>query len=117
MDVKNMDKFDIKNGMHWPQNGLCFRCEHRASFLETGTAPRYECKNVKDAARICYNYNPVRPCTLKYPNFSGKYGEINRRRIPRGGLAGARMEFDSIAQCKMAMKNHDGKYTQYWEQS
>jgi len=34
-DYSKKEKKDIK--------GLCFRCEHRANFLETGRRPRFEC--------------------------------------------------------------------------
>lgn len=91
--VKNQDKVSRKT-----KNGLCFRCEHRATFLEEGFAPRAECKDVERVKSICYSYTPVRPCWLKYPDYEGEYGELNKSRSPAGGLSGARMEFDSVAE-------------------
>ena len=44
--------------------GLCFRCEHRAHFHETGYGPRYECKQ-NGAVGACYMYRPVSPCVCK----------------------------------------------------
>lgn len=40
---------------------LCFRCDHRASFLETGHGPRYQCGEVQKSVVMCYTYMPVRP--------------------------------------------------------
>jgi hypothetical protein len=42
--------------------GLCFRCEHRAKFLEDGHAPRCECGDIKLSVSSCYMYIPVKPC-------------------------------------------------------
>jgi hypothetical protein len=43
---------------------LCFRCEFRARFHETGSGPRHECK-MDYGVRSCYMYRPVRPCLLE----------------------------------------------------
>jgi hypothetical protein len=51
----------------WP---LCYRCEHRAAYLEArkatgqGHAPRYECQQCEDATGGCYMFSPVRPLRL-----------------------------------------------------
>ena len=42
---------------------LCYRCEHRAQFLEQGRGPRCECKTDR-AVFSCYMYKPVKPITL-----------------------------------------------------
>lgn len=44
--------------------GLCFRCEHRARFFETGSRPRCECGDVYRAKHGCYMYRPVAPVAL-----------------------------------------------------
>ena len=44
--------------------GLCFRCEHRAMFLEKGHQPRCECGDIKSSKWSCYMYSPVRPMVL-----------------------------------------------------
>jgi len=55
---------------------LCYRCEHRARFLETGERPRYQCKT-DGAAWSCYMYKPVKPLIMarnkgdRRPMFSG----------------------------------------------
>lgn len=41
--------------------GLCFRCEERAKFLETGNGPRCECQTPTVNTSTCYMYKPVRP--------------------------------------------------------
>lgn len=44
---------------------LCYRCEHRARFLETGRGPRWECQQPERSVSGCYMYQPVRPVVLK----------------------------------------------------
>ena len=46
---------------------LCFRCHHRAQFLETGGQwrPRYQCGEIKKAVVSCYMYRPPRPLVMK----------------------------------------------------
>lgn len=41
--------------------GLCYRCEHRARYLETGGGPRAECKSEKSTVYSCYSYRPIKP--------------------------------------------------------
>lgn len=43
---------------------LCFRCERRAVFMETGRAPRLECRNTGQSVYGCYCYEPVHPVVL-----------------------------------------------------
>ena len=44
--------------------GLCFRCEHRAIFLETGDHPRFECGMEKMASSGCYMFMPCKPIAV-----------------------------------------------------
>lgn len=87
---------------------LCFRCERRAEFLETGRGPRHECKQA-DAVGNCYAYLPVKPLVMKRPK-----GE----RRPVGGpmLLSARIGRVKIADVdlKIVPKNR-GKFILYWE--
>lgn len=46
---------------------LCYRCEHRATYLQEGYAPRAECKSSDTAVSSCYMYQPVRPFIMQ-PN-------------------------------------------------
>jgi hypothetical protein len=75
--------------------GLCFRCEHRARFFETGHGPRCECQAKNQAVGSCYMYRPVRPVVLA-PN------DGERRPILAGwafaGRAHAVRIFNGIAE-------------------
>ena len=48
---------------------LCYRCEHRAEFLETGHGPRAQCKDEGSLA-ICYMFRPCFPVVTEqaYPS-------------------------------------------------
>lgn len=43
--------------------GLCFRCEKRAIFNETGDGPRFECKQNGSVAS-CYCFIPCKPIAV-----------------------------------------------------
>ena len=45
--------------------GLCFRCEYRARYLEEGTGPRFECKQPEMSVMGCYMFQPVKPICIK----------------------------------------------------
>lgn len=57
--------------------GLCYRCEHRAVFLETGDRPRFECGTERSASSACYMFLPCKPIAVtpvpgeKRPVFAG----------------------------------------------
>jgi len=51
--------------------GLCFRCEHRAEFLENGFKPRFECGMEKMASSGCYMFMPCKPVAVA-PNSGEK---------------------------------------------
>ena len=74
---------------------LCFRCEHRARFLETGHGPRCECQDRRQAVSSCYMYRPVWPVVLAL-------NEGERRPLLAGwafaGRAHAVRIFNGIAQ-------------------
>jgi len=44
---------------------LCYRCEHRAMFLEGEYRPRHECGLITSAVENCYMYRPTRPMIIK----------------------------------------------------
>ncbi len=63
-DLKDtIDKIEKQHSKK-ENKGLCFRCEHRANFLETGRQPRYECGNIEQCNYGCYMYQPVKPVIL-----------------------------------------------------
>lgn len=43
---------------------LCYRCEHRANFLERGSRPRHECGDITHSSGSCYMFKPVRPIVV-----------------------------------------------------
>lgn len=45
--------------------GLCFRCEHRATYLEEEYGPRAECKMDNMSVSGCYMFQPVKPICIK----------------------------------------------------
>ena len=47
---------------------LCFRCEHRARYQETGDAVRHECGNINDGVCSCYSFRPMSPVILEKSN-------------------------------------------------
>ena len=46
------------------KKGLCYRCEMRAKYLESGIRPRLQCGDIEQASYSCYQYVPVRPVIL-----------------------------------------------------
>jgi hypothetical protein len=87
-----------------PAPGLCFRCEHRALYLqEKRHRPRLECGMAECAVRSCYMYLPVKPLVL----------EKSDKRDPRPMLAApfiaSRVCGVRIASCSaVARKVEDG---------
>lgn len=45
--------------------GLCFRCEWRARYLETDSGPRCECKERDKQVASCYMFRPCIPIILQ----------------------------------------------------
>ena len=73
------------------KSGLCFRCEHRAKFLEEGSRPRYECGEIEESKFSCYMYKPVRPVV------TAKLGDDKRPKYA-GSLFSARSRFVEVAE-------------------
>jgi len=46
------------------RRGLCYRCEHRAQYLEAGHRPRHECGEIQMGKYSCYMYLPIKPVIL-----------------------------------------------------
>lgn len=90
-------------------NGLCFRCEHRANYLENGSQPRCECGDIKSSKYACYMYKPVRPVVLSPLNKEDK-----RPRFA-GSFISKREKFERIAEGKIKVKilNEDNVIL-YW---
>ncbi len=94
--------------------GLCLRCEYRAQHYESGHAPRSECHEPAMNMARCYMYLPVKPVSLKYPEYAGEYGELNDQRSPVSGIMGARMEAAGVIDYELNTEEKDGIFTHYW---
>ncbi len=93
--------------------GLCYRCEHRAKFLENKTHPRYECGCIERAVYSCYMYEPCCPIILK--KLQG-----DRRPVSSGWMISARMQAVDIAEAKLKIisktkKKKAPQYILYWD--
>ena len=77
--------------------GFCFRCEHRAQFLETGRRPRLQCGDLTQTLINCYMYRPVKPVLLKK--------EKGDRRPEFAGIISAREDFVEVATNKQVELN------------
>lgn len=75
---------------------LCWRCEWRVGFHETGNQPRHECGQIERSIDSCYMFMPVKPIPVKksYPD---------DRPISLSAL-GARVSFDKDVKYKLALK-------------
>jgi hypothetical protein len=97
-DIKNID----------PKQGLCFRCESRARFWETGSGPRCECQDYETAVYGCYMYTPVLPVVLKK-------NEGDTRPQFAGAMLSARSHFVRVAEdAEMSVKKDNDGLVLYW---
>ena len=79
---------------------LCFRCEHRATYLERGFGPRHECKQTTLSKQACYMFIP---CT---PVITSKLNKEDKRPEHGGPMLGCRMKADRLAmtnECDLAL--------------
>ena len=78
--------------------GLCWRCEHRSIFLETGIHPRFECGMEKTASHSCYMFMPCKPIAVT--SIAGE-----RRPIFAGWLLAGRIQsYGLIADERIRLK-------------
>lgn len=75
---------------------LCFRCEHRARFLEGTGRPRHECGSIEVAKFRCYMYKPVLPVILE--------NDKNDPRPGYGGYFGCRQTAIGLADMDLELK-------------
>lgn len=85
---------------------LCFRCENRALFLETGNAPRCECKDPTSSAYGCYAYKPVKPLWVKRAK--------GDRRPVGGGLFGSRVNGVKVSDGDYRLVSQKNKHLIYF---
>ena len=76
---------------------LCFRCEHRAKFLEGGRRPRYECGEIETSKGACYMWQPMALVVT---------GRLNKDdpRPEHGGYFGCRMQALRLEEGIVEMK-------------
>jgi len=89
------------------KKGLCYRCEKRAKYLETGHGPRCECKQTDTAVHSCYCYAPVKPVILAV-------NDGDERPQFTGWMISARSHFVRIPEYKAAIKEYDDGNLIYW---
>ena len=112
-----MEKQENKPKENSDWKTLCFRCEHRAVFLEDSEkakdssipTPRYECRLINNSISSCYMFSPVKPLTI----------EKTEQEDPRGitlGILGARVT-PSLKQPELvlASKVLKNKVLVYWK--
>ena len=95
------------------REGLCFRCEHRAMFLERGWRPRHECGNIEETKYGCYMYRPVRPVITEV-------NEGDDRPQFAGSMLSARAHFHRVMDDKediglKAVEFEDGSVGLLWD--
>ena len=96
--------------MNTEGTGLCFRCENRSMFLETGHGPRLECKQA-GTVHGCYCFMPTKPIAV---------GPIEGEKRPIFGpwmLAGRIQSHGLVADERIRLKLidlGDGKVSTVW---
>lgn len=91
---------------------LCFRCMHRARFLEYGSRPRYECGQITNSKMACYMYKPCLPIVVK------KMDPKDKRPWPATGYLSARSEAVRVLredELNFEVEGFDGNVVFMWE--
>lgn len=85
---------------------LCYRCEYRALFHETGAGPRYEC-SLDTAVCGCYMYRPVVPLVIESDSGDNR---------PLGGpsMISARSHAVSLGDCELVAHRIGRLMLAYW---
>jgi len=88
---------------------LCYRCEHRAKYLETGERPRFECGEVGKSKSSCYYYVPIMPIVLQRD-------KGDKRPVAAPWLFSARSHFVRMPEnLKLDVKKYKDGYMMYWK--
>lgn len=100
---------------------LCFRCEYRALFLETGKYLTKRCGNIKETMFECNTFLPCKPLVLKRPKrkeccycmYEGSmyYGDYPVSELLPGRFGAKEIYND----CKMKLHKIQDGYILYWE--
>jgi hypothetical protein len=88
-------------------NGLCFRCEYRAIFLETGSCPRSQCGDIKDTIHSCYQHRPVKPVSLL---------KDKKDKRPQFGPAiiASRSSYAGVSEFRLNLETQKNESILYW---
>lgn len=86
---------------------LCYRCEYRAQYHETGHAPRAQCGD-KGAVGSCYMHRPVKPLVLIKENDS-----LNRPQFS-GAMFSSRSRSGGLADCRLNLEQGKDGSVLYW---
>jgi hypothetical protein len=89
------------------KKGLCFRCEYRARFYETGQGMRCECHTPEMCVHSCYMYKPVMPVIVEK-------NKGDRRPQFAGAMISSRSHFVKIAESDMTLKSGKEGSVLYW---
>jgi hypothetical protein len=90
--------------------GLCYRCEHRARFLESDGVfrPRCECGDIDKSSNYCYMYQPVQPVII------GKRHREDNRPLFGPPFMSARASRIRIPELMAKVKKYLDGYMPYW---
>lgn len=87
---------------------LCYRCEHRARYHETGERPRFECGDIGTAFISCYMYIPVKPFVIKKD-------DGDKRDAFGPSFIAARCHAVDVADMTLKLEEQkDNAYMAYW---
>ena len=92
------------------KTGLCFRCEHRAEFLEDKIRLRSQCGDTGKAVCSCYAYKPVKPLIIKRDR-TDKVRPV----IFGGSVLSSRVETVGIKELGLYVKKCKEGYLVYWK--
>lgn len=89
--------------------GLCFRCEHRAKFLEDGHGPRCECGDVKFQSFSCYMYSPCKLIVLRRRPGDRRYVGLPAAFAPRMMAIGLEEGTPTLSEISQSPRSHKAK--------
>jgi hypothetical protein len=88
---------------------LCFRCEHRAKYLEAKAnndkwcpAPRWECSDVTKSTGGCYMFMPCKPIV------TANYADDKRPRFGAAGYSARERAVRVLEDCVLDVIYHKG---------
>ena len=89
--------------------GLCFRCEYRALFLEKKRQPRYECSMVENCVVSCYMFKPAKPVITVPSDYSDP-----RPRFGPAMISSREQGYDVAENIELSSEINGDKIFLYW---